>query len=373
MLKRTLCLALCACLLLSSAALAAPAEEGLRTSEACIQFIKSFEGFSPTVHGDTTGWAIGYGTQCGEFDYPLGVSEAEADALMRGDLARMESVLDSYLLSMGLELEQHEYDALISFTYNLGIGWLGSDYQIYNMLTSGHGGYSDDAVVNIFARYCHIGTEISEGLLQRRLAEAKLFLYGDYRFGGTPGYEYSYSLTEDGDYRLLEPTGELTEPVFSDVSYDTWYYKYVAPLAYTGAVEGRGAGIFDPDGSVATGEALKLILLAAGYGEQAPTDYRWASGYLALAVDYAIVSPDDITELDYPVNRSLVAQMACRALGLSPTGSSPFADIDDPYATALYENGVLEGTIAGNHRVFRPYDRLTRAELSAIIWRLYNL
>ena len=116
-----------------------------------------------------------------------------------------------------------------------------------------------------------------------------------------------------------------------------------------------------------------MILLAAGYGEQAPTDYRWASGYLALAVDYAIVSPDDITELDYPVNRSLVAQMACRALGLSPTGSSPFADIDDPYATALYENGVLEGTIAGNHRVFRPYDRLTRAELSAIIWRLCNL
>lgn len=373
MLKRTLCLVLCACLLLTGAALAAPSGGEMSASEACIQFIKSFEGFSATVHGDTTGWAIGYGTQCGEFDYPLGISEEEADALMRADLAEMESVLNSYLLSMGLELEQHEFDALVSFTYNLGIGWLGSDYQIYTMLTTGHGGYSDDAVINIFARYCHVGTEINEALLQRRLAEAKMFLYGDYRFGGTPGYEYRYSLTDDGDYRLLEPTGELTPAIFSDVGHETWYYRYVAPLAYSGLVEGRGAGIFDPDGTVTNGEALKLILLAAGYGEQAPTDYRWASGYLALALDYAIVSPDDITELDYPVSRSLVAQMAARALGLAPSGSSPFADIDDPYATALYEAGVVEGTIAGAHRVFRPYASITRAEISAIVWRLYNL
>lgn len=373
MLKRTLCLALCACLLLSSAALAAPAGGELSASEACIQFIKSYEGFSSTVHGDTSGWAIGYGTQCGEFDYPLGISEQEADALMRADIADMEAVLNSYLLSMGLELEQHEYDALVSFTYNLGIGWLGSDYQIYNMLSTGHGGYSDDAVVNIFARYCHVGTEINEALLRRRLAEARLFLYGDYAFGGTPNYEYEYSQTADGDYRLLEQRGGLTACVFSDVGYETWYYRYVSPLTYMGLIEGRGSGVFDPDGPVTNGEALKLILLAAGYGEQAPTDYRWASGYLALALDYAIVSGDDIVELDYPVSRSMVAQIAARALGLAPSGASPFADIDDPYATALYEHGIVEGSIEGAHRVYRPYAGMTRAEISAIVWRLYNL
>ena len=73
MFKRTLCLALCACLLLSCAAFASSSGGEMHASEAAIQFIKSFEGFSPTVHGDTTGWAIGYGTQCGEFDYPLGI------------------------------------------------------------------------------------------------------------------------------------------------------------------------------------------------------------------------------------------------------------------------------------------------------------
>ncbi len=371
MFKRTLCLALCACLLLSCAAFASSSGGEMHASEAAIQFIKSFEGFSPTVHGDTTGWAIGYGTQCGEFDYPLGISEEEGDALMRADIAEMESALNASLGSMGITLEQHEFDALISFTYNLGIGWLGSDYQIYAMLSNGHGGYSDDAVVNIFARYCHVGTEISEGLLNRRLAEAKLFLYGDYRFGGTPEYEYRYSTTEDGDYRLLELTGELSACEFTDVGYESWYYKYIAPLAYSGMIDGRAAGVFAPDSAITNGEALKLILLAAGYGEQAPTDYRWASGYLAFAVDYAIIGPDEVVELDQPVSRALVAKMVCRSLGIAPTGASPFYDTDDPYVTALYEYGLVEGSYDGGILVYRPYSSITRAELAAIVWRMY--
>ena len=373
MIKRTFCLLLCACLLLSTGALAAPAAGEMHISEAGVEFIKSFEGFSPTVHEDTTGWAIGYGTQCGEFDYPLGITEEQGEELMRADLASMEASLNASLASMGITLEQHEYDALVSFTYNLGIGWLGSDYQIYAMLSSGHGGYSDDAVVNIFARYCHVGSEISDGLLQRRLAEAKLFLYGDYRFGGTPAYEYSYSTTADGDYRLLEPTGELTASPFNDLDYNAWYYKYVAPLAWFGFIEGRGAGVFEPNGAVTNGEALKLILLAAGYGEQPPTDYRWASGYLAFAVDYAIVGPDEIVELDLPVSRALVAKMVCRSLGIAPTGASPFYDTDDPYVTALYEYGLVQGSYDGGILVYRPYNSITRAELAAIVWRMYCL
>ena len=98
MIKRTFCLLLCACLLLSTGALAAPAAGEMHISEAGVEFIKSFEGFSPTVHEDTTGWAIGYGTQCGEFDYPLGITEEQGEELMRagGSYAKLYEIQSRY-------------------------------------------------------------------------------------------------------------------------------------------------------------------------------------------------------------------------------------------------------------------------------------
>lgn len=375
MLKRALCLTLALCFLITVPAFAATGYSGnMSASEACIKFIKSFEGFSATVHGDTNGYAIGYGTQCGEFDYPNGITEEEADTLMRADLASMESTLNYYLGNMGITLEQYEYDALVSFTYNLGVGWLNSDYQIYNMLSYGHGGYSDYAVVNIFARYCHVGTEINEGLLARRLAEAKMFLYADYRFGGTPEYIYEYTETEDGDYRLMKETGLTTVSTFWDVTYDMWYYKYISPLTYAEIIDGRGDGSYAPQDYITVGEALKLIMLAAGYPEQAETNLHWASGYLSYAEESGILDYGEIADLDAPITRGLIAKIAVRTLGLSTdVGLSPFADTSDEYVTALYYAGIVEGNTDSGARLYLPDSYMTRAEICAVIWRIYNL
>ena len=90
MTKKTLCFILAACLLLAVPALAAGGT-GLRTSEAGIAFIKDKEGFSAQAYEDSTGWAIGYGTRCQAGQYPDGITEAQADALLREHLAESEA------------------------------------------------------------------------------------------------------------------------------------------------------------------------------------------------------------------------------------------------------------------------------------------
>lgn len=88
MIKKTLCLILAACLVLAVPALAADNAPALRTSEAGIAFIKDKEGFAQTAYEDSLGWAIGYGTRCEPGEYPNGITEAEADALLRSTSPR---------------------------------------------------------------------------------------------------------------------------------------------------------------------------------------------------------------------------------------------------------------------------------------------
>lgn len=374
MIKKTLCLILAACLVLAVPALAADSP-ALRTSEAGIAFIKDKEGFAATAYEDSLGWAIGYGTRCEPGEYPDGITEAEADALLRQHLAETESYIDSAMASLGVTLNQHQYDALASLTYNIGVGWFHSGYRLYNMLAAGIQYYTDEYIVNTFARYSNSAAGGTlDALVERRLQEALIFLYGDYGFGGTPLYEYEYRELDDGDYELFHRVwAEYSPAKFSDVPYDKWYYEYVSPLTCAGIMDGYEDGSFRPESDVTAGEAFKLVLLAAGYPVQERVNAHWASGYLELALSRGLISQDDLETLDQPVTRLFIAKLAARALGLQPDGSAYFADTSDPYVGALYTAGVVEGSYAGDRLVYLPGDCISRAEMSAIIWRIYNL
>ena len=65
---------------------------------------------------------------------------------------------------------------------------------------------------------------------------------------------------------------------FSDVPEDSWFYTDVMTLAESGVIGGYPDGTYRPTKKVTTGEALKMILLAAGYPEQKPTDSNPFSG-----------------------------------------------------------------------------------------------
>ncbi len=165
---------------------------------------------------------------------------------------------------------------------------------------------------------------------------------------------------------------EPAEQRFSDVAASDWYYQVVMQLVESGAIDGFPDGSFRPQKTVTTGQALKMILLAAGYPEPERVASHWARGYLDLAIEHGFVTRfREITDLDVPISRALVAQIAARAMGLQrpDTLESRFTDTDDDNVVALAAVGIVDGYKDGT---FLPNKSLTRAELAAITARIEN-
>lgn len=165
-------------------------------------------------------------------------------------------------------------------------------------------------------------------------------------------------------------------PPYKDMKQDRsdWYYQYVRDMSIAGVVNGYPGYTFNPQGNVTWGESLKLIMLAAGYEAQNPVDSHWASGYLAKALEDGLVPADAKIDLGKPITRVEYARVAAKALGLKEVSiETPFADTDDMAVLELYSIKVVEGSFAQNgDRVFKPDDYITRAEMSTIVWRIYN-
>ncbi|WP_419506285.1 S-layer homology domain-containing protein [Dysosmobacter sp.] len=161
---------------------------------------------------------------------------------------------------------------------------------------------------------------------------------------------------------------------FTDISTSTWCYKYVTELASANVISGYSNGTFQEKNTITYGAALKLIMLAAGYSEQAPTvKGSTFSGYLAKAKADGLVSGNP--KLNGPITRLQIAQIAAKALKLSTTGlpsKKPFTDTNDVYVQALNAAGIIEGYFSNGTSTYKPNNTLTRGQVSAIVWRMKN-
>ena len=161
---------------------------------------------------------------------------------------------------------------------------------------------------------------------------------------------------------------------FSDVATTTWCYKYVTELSSANIISGYSNGSFQEKNTITYGAALKLIMLAAGYGEQAPTvKGSTFSGYLAKAKADGLVTGKP--KLNGSITRLQIAQIASKALKLSTTNLSnkkPFTDTNDVYVQALNAAGIIEGYFSNGTSTYKPNSTLTRGQVSAIVWRMRN-
>ncbi len=161
----------------------------LNTSEAGIALIKELEGFSAEAYWDYSQYSIGYGTVCDVEEYPDGITEAEADLLLREVLAVYESSLDAFLEQYNITLSQQQYDALMSFTYNNGASWMSQDCKLTQCLLRGVNNCSAEEIMNAFGPWCHINSgPILTTLALRRIVEVQVFLYGVYTNSATSFY-----------------------------------------------------------------------------------------------------------------------------------------------------------------------------------------
>lgn len=135
--------------------------------------ICNFEGLKLSAYDDGTGvWTIGYGTT----RYPNGKRVSEGDrctleqakTYMRHDLKIFERAVNS---SVTVPLKQNQFDALVSLTYNIGVGAFKNSTLIKKLNL---GDYKEAA--NQFDVWVNAGGKRLQGLVNRRAIEKKIFL-----------------------------------------------------------------------------------------------------------------------------------------------------------------------------------------------------
>lgn len=139
----------------------------MKPSQACVDFVKSFEGFKANAYLCPAGvWTIGYGTT--ENVRPGDtVNEFEAEALLYGDLLEAADAIDDLV---DVELTQHQYDALCSFIYNVGREAFRNS-TLLKLLNAGN--YT--AAAAQFQRWNKASGKVLAGLSRRRESEREMF------------------------------------------------------------------------------------------------------------------------------------------------------------------------------------------------------
>ena len=136
-------------------------------TEQGLDLIKRFEGFSPTIYTCPAGWpTIGFGHVVREFErdqYKAGIDKDIGAALLQSDIGASERAL---LRLIRVPVNDGQFDALVSFTFNLGAGALQRSTLRRKVNREEHG-----AVPAEFRRWVWAGGRRSAGLARRREAE----------------------------------------------------------------------------------------------------------------------------------------------------------------------------------------------------------
>ena len=142
-------------------------------SEKGILFIRRFEGFRARVYKCQAGYrTIGYGHVLRQNEQDQEVTLAQAEEVLLEDLA---IVARGVMRNTKIALVQHQFDALISLVFNIGVG----AYQRSTLRAKISRNEHDD-VAKEFRRWIWVGYKASKGLLSRRIAESNLYLNAIY-------------------------------------------------------------------------------------------------------------------------------------------------------------------------------------------------
>ena len=146
----------------------------MKTSERGIQLIKHHEGVRNRPYKCPAGlWTVGVGHLIGDGkllpdSYNRTFTQEEIDALLIRDLNRFERGISKMLPNV--PLRQCEFDCLVSFAFNLGLGTFQRS-TLRQALLRGNKTQAMESLV----KYCRAGGKILKGLQTRRLDERALF------------------------------------------------------------------------------------------------------------------------------------------------------------------------------------------------------
>ena len=144
-----------------------PLGDNMKISAEGLALIKKFEGCELEAYQCSAGvWTIGYG-HTKDIEEGMTITKEQAEEMLVDELHEYESYVNEYVT---VELEQNQFDALVSWVYNLGPNNLKASTML-KVLNSG----DFSGVPAQIKRWNKAGGKVLEGLIRRREAEALLF------------------------------------------------------------------------------------------------------------------------------------------------------------------------------------------------------
>jgi lysozyme len=150
-------------------------KRNVKVSDKLIKLLRHHEGVrNKPYQCPAKLWTVGIGHLIGDgktlpASWNRTFTNEEINAILKRDLNRFE--LGVHKMLPNVPLRQHEFDALVSFCFNLGLGCFQRS-TIRQALLRG----DKEAAMESLVKYCKAGGKILKGLQNRRLDERKLFL-----------------------------------------------------------------------------------------------------------------------------------------------------------------------------------------------------
>jgi lysozyme len=139
----------------------------MRISQEGVNLIKHFEGCYLDAYLCPAGvWTIGYGHTKGVKEGDA-IEQEAAEAFLIEDLESFEQAVTRLV---EVPLTQQQFDALVSWTFNLGAGNLAESTLLRKL-----NNYQYAEVPEQMMRWVRAGGQVLDGLVRRRAAEAALF------------------------------------------------------------------------------------------------------------------------------------------------------------------------------------------------------
>lgn len=139
----------------------------MKASVDAYELIKQFEGLRLEAYLCPAGiWTIGYG-HTSDVSPNSFITIQEADEYLHRDVASVEMQLNK----LNLSLCQCQWDAIVSFVFNVGIG----NFKASTLLAKIRINPDDNSIMDEFLRWVYANGKVMRGLQKRRLAEMKLY------------------------------------------------------------------------------------------------------------------------------------------------------------------------------------------------------
>lgn len=142
------------------------ASSSMNISSTGINLIKSFESCKLTAYKALSSekyYTIGWGHYGSDVYNGMEITQEQADALFEQDIVKYVGYVNRFLSENDISVSQNQFDALCSFTYNVGNVWYSSSYptfQLKTILCNGANNYSDSQIRTAFTNWNKSGGNV---------------------------------------------------------------------------------------------------------------------------------------------------------------------------------------------------------------------